>query len=240
MKKLYTIVGLVCLAHSLLAQFQWEHTGGPEGLGNCTPYFNKDFAFVYDNYVLYRTGDGQTWEVINTITAANIVVANERISIYTEQNKGVGLTKEIQFQLSKDNGDSWFNASVPSDAYYNFNQVMLCSHGIYFKAGEKLYRSQTDGQSWKQVSYDSIAFSSLFASVDRVFGMNGDQIFEFNPQSGKWVFSWNMPVSGGILEALYIRDLNIIVKSGNKFYSSLNKGEVWITFATQSTQISHT
>jgi hypothetical protein len=238
-KSLRLIVCLLCVYNSLYSQFQWEHTGGPEGLGDCTPFYNKDFAFLYDNYTLFRTSDGQSWKVINSTSGGNIVVSNERISIYTEQNMGVDQPKQIQFQLSKDNGDTWSNAGVPSEAYYHFNQVMLCSHGIYFKAGEKLYRSQTDGQSWKQISYDSIAFSSIFAADDRVFGRNSDKIFEFNPQSGKWVFSWNMPVQDGILEAIYIRDLNIIVKSANKFYSSLNKGEVWITFATQSTQISH-
>lgn len=229
MKKLYTLLGLLCLFHSLIAQFQWKPTGGPEGLGYFETYYNKDFAFVYDNFQLYRTGDGQSWEIINTIQDGKIVVTESKMSIYREQNRGNNIPKEIQFLLSADSGDSWYTAPVPPDAYLNPNQVMLCSHGIYFKAGEKLYRSQTDGQSWKLVSFDSIPIKTLFSSNDKIFGRDGEKIYEFSPTSGKWVHTWKAPPSG-IIKAVYVDGPNIIVLGTSFYYASSNNGEKWKTY----------
>ncbi len=229
MKKIYALLGLICLSHSLYSQFQWEPTGGPEGLGSFETYYNKDYAFLYDNFQLYRTGDGQTWEIINTTQAGKIEVTDNKMSIYREQNRGNNIPKEIQFLLSADSGDSWYAAPVPPDAYFNQNQVMLCSHGIYFQAGEKLYRSQTDGQSWKQVSYDSIAFSSLFSSNDKIFGRNGEKVYEFNVSSGKWIYTWKAPPSE-IIKDVYVDGSNIITLGTNFYYASANKGETWKTY----------
>jgi photosystem II stability/assembly factor-like uncharacterized protein len=233
MKKLYTFVGLLCLCQFLPAQFQWKPTGGPEGLGSFETYYNKDFAFLYDNFQLYRTGDGQSWEIINTTQAAKIEVSENKMSIYREQDKGNNIPKEIQFLLSADNGETWYNAPVPQGAYFNPNQIMLCSHGIYFKAGEKLYRSQTDGQSWKQVSYDSIAFSSLFSSNDKIFGRDGENVYEFNFSSGKWVYTWKAPPTNTIKD-VYVDGSNIITLGTNFYYASSNNGETWKTYGASA------
>ena len=238
MKKLYALVGLLCLAHSIFAQFNWEHTGGPEGIGKCETFYNSNFAFVYDDFQLYRTDDGQSWKVINSAANGQVVVTEHMISFYSEQNNGIGQPKEIQFQLSNDNGDTWYSAPVPQDAYSNNNEVFHCTHGIYFKAGGKLYRSQTGGQSWKQVSYDGNTFSTLFSSNDKIFGRNDNKIFEFNPQSGRWVFAWNTPVETE-LQAIFIKGSNIIFKSQFRYYSSLNNGNDWAYFITSSDPDGH-
>ncbi len=226
MKILYLYFGLLCLSTSVFSQFNWEHTGGPEGLGTYTTYYNKDFAFLYDDFQLYRNGGGQTWELINSTPSGKIVVTENRLSIYREINLGPDKPIEIQFILSADNGDSWFNASVPNDAYHNNNQVMLCSHGIYFKAGEKLYISQTDGQSWKLISYDGIPLNSLFSADDKIFGRIEDKIFEFNPQLGKWNHTWNAPPSAVIYD-VHFDGNNILALGANFLYSSSNQGETW-------------
>jgi photosystem II stability/assembly factor-like uncharacterized protein len=232
-KSLCLIVCLLCVYNSLYSQFQWEHTGGPEGFSNGELYYNKDFAFLYDGFQLFRTSDGQFWEEINSTLAGNIIVTDHRISIFSEQNKGIHNPKEIQLLLSDDNGDTWYDATIPQDAYFNHNQIMPCSHGIYFKAGEKLYRSQAGGQSWKQVSFEGMNFSSLFTKNDKIFGRNFNKIYEFNPQTSKWIFSWNMPVNAEI-ENIFINGSYIILYAGNKFYSSANNGGVWTAFTGTS------
>ncbi len=226
MKTLYLLFAVFCISTSVFAQFQWEHTGGPEGFSTAEMYYNKDFAFLYDNFQLYRTGDGQSWTAINTAISSKVNVTDNIISIYSEQYKGAHNPKEIQFILSVDNGDTWYTALIPEEAYFNTNLTMLCSHGIYFNAGGKLYRSQNIGQSWKQVSYDGIEFDSLFSSTDKIFGRNKGKIYEFNHQSGKWIYSWKVPPTSNF-ESIFIKGNNIIIQTGNRFYSSQNKGEIW-------------
>lgn len=238
MKSLYMIVCLLWVCNSLYSQFQWEHTGGPEGQGNFEIYNNKDFAFLYDGSHLYRTGDGQSWELINATASGKFLVSENRILLYTEEYNNQNEIKEIHIQSSADNGENWYNVPVHIDAYDNNNQIMLCTHGIYLKAGENLYRTQTDGQSWKQVSYDSIPFSSLFSSNNIIFGISAGKVFEFNPQSGKWVSPWNAPPHGYI-GAVHIDGPNIIVVGFNFYYSSSNRGETWKTFGSSSVFNTH-
>ena len=65
MKKIITLSLVLAMANYLVAQFDWEHTNGPEGGASFSVFSNEDFAFYPGRYFLYRTSNGTNWEKIN-------------------------------------------------------------------------------------------------------------------------------------------------------------------------------
>lgn len=166
MKSPLFLLLFTCLSSNLFCQINWQHTNGPEGGATWYLYYNDQYAFYPDEYNLYRSADGLSWE---QLPYANLwPIATSPATIAALQGYGFNTGAEpLRFLVSHDNGLSWTEGTLPPTFYGgSFSQMAVCSHGIYVPdgVGNTIHRSTDDGQTWEsiappgQYAYDVWAF----------------------------------------------------------------------------------
>ncbi len=157
---------LTCFSSNLFSQINWQPTNGPQGGATWYLYYNDQYAFYPDEYNLYRSADGLSWEQLPYGNLWPIAASSTTIAALQGYGFSTGAS-QLRFLVSHDNGLNWTEGNLPPTSYGGaFSQMAVCSHGIYVPdgVGNTIHRSTDDGQTWEsiappgQYAYDVWAF----------------------------------------------------------------------------------
>ncbi|MCE7925731.1 MAG: T9SS C-terminal target domain-containing protein [Haliscomenobacteraceae bacterium CHB4] len=214
------------------AQFNWEHTGGPNGGSLSSIWSNDDFAFYADEFFLYRTSDGIIWEKFpeNSIwplaTHGGILVGQ----FYPDNSLAYNLPTILK--ISYDNGETWNEISKPPVSF--ISRIAICSHGIYVPQGAQhiIHRSQDEGVTWDtmtppfQYGYDVWAFD------DRLYSSNLTQIWRTDTNGENWTSVTPPLASGEYIRGLFAHGQHVIVATEENLWHSHDDGQTWGSHST--------
>ncbi len=222
---------LVCA--SLSAQFNWQHTNGPEG-GLASGLFNSDsFLFFNDNYHLYRSNDGATWEKLPHPDVWPIASFGNILAAQQGFNLGYPLNLTPRFIISHDNGSTWLEGTMPPGVQ-SFRSLVFCSHGIYVADGSHkiVFRSQDEGLTWDSLVAPIQYADDIYEFEDRVYLSTPFQAFRTDINGENWTqcSPQYAPEEYG-RRALAIGQ-NLIVSTKTKLWYSNDDGQTWASHSS--------
>ena len=221
------IIALTLLGMSSYGQLNWVHTQGPNG-GNLNQIkSNNNYAFVSDQYHLFRTSDGEHWEALPHPNAWPMAGFGDNLAAQFGVNYSTSLSSPNEFKVSYDNGETWTTRNLPNNQY--FTDIFWCSHGIYtFKANEDFaYKSTDEGLTWTIFNFPFQTNTFDFKVYEnRVYFSFGSSIWRLEENGEDWT-ELHIPLSGGD----FTRTVSVY---GNKLIAGTNKN-VWISDDSGST-----
>ncbi|MBP6827562.1 MAG: hypothetical protein KA165_13455, partial [Saprospiraceae bacterium] len=132
----------------LAAQFNWQHTEGPNGGSQWNIWNNDQFAFYADEYFLYRTSDGINWEKFPENAIYPLGMRDSTLVGQFYQGNSFGYNQPSVLKISHNNGELWTQIDKPPVSYIQY--IVVCDHGIYIPEGEKgiIHYSDDEGLTW--------------------------------------------------------------------------------------------
>jgi len=130
------------------AQFNWEHTGGPNGGSQWSIWSNDDYAFYTDEYFLYRTDDGINWEKFPENSIWPLAMHGSILVGQFYPDNSLAYNLPTVLKISYNNGETWSKINKPPVSV--ISRIAVCSHGIYIPQGAQhiIHRSQDEGLTW--------------------------------------------------------------------------------------------
>lgn len=228
--KISLLLFFILFANSITsAQFNWEHTDGPEGGSTWYIYNNDDYAYYPDEYYLYRTVDGINWEKIPEPGLWPIATYGEKLVAQAFQgNTFYGIYPRL-LKISTDNGSNWSTVNYPQ-GISSFTSIAWCSHGIYIPRNwqQKLYRSQDEGQTWDTIPIPSQYIYDVYSFNERLYLETGDGFYRTDSNGENWTLLTNPqsgnPIFGGAITG---KDDHIIVANDQYIWHSHDDGISW-------------
>ena len=105
------LAALMIYHQSILAQYDWIHTDGPDG--SFSSYFFQDSTYLYTPALdfLFRTSDGQEWEKIEADVNISMSVIDQKIvNTFWDDDADA-----MRIRISVDQGESWVVKDLPDD-----------------------------------------------------------------------------------------------------------------------------
>ncbi|MFN0035533.1 MAG: hypothetical protein ACKVUS_10725 [Saprospiraceae bacterium] len=130
--KYLALLSLLSLFHFpvLFAQFQWEHTNGPNGGSQWSIWYSDNYAFYSDEFFLYRTSNGLSWEKIPENAIWPMATHGSDLVGQFYEGNSFAYTQPVKLKVSHDDGGTWAEGTLPPEVSYT-TKLALCNHGIY-------------------------------------------------------------------------------------------------------------
>jgi len=224
MKTRFTLVFLaLLLAATSRAQFNWQHTGGPNGGSLSRIYSNDEYAFYPDEYFLYRTSDGMHWEKLPEAdiwplaTNGSNLVAQALANYYSN-------SVPAKLIISHDNGETWTEGNMPPGGEH-FSEIVWCSHGIYIPNGQEnfIFRSVDEGQTWDSIFPPFQYGYDIWEFDDRLYGSSSSGIWRTDTNGENWT-SLTVPLGAN---EIFAHGQHILVGTGSNIWQSHDEGQTW-------------
>ncbi len=228
----YSFFELFIFLFPSTAYGQWESLEGPYGGYINELKNNNDYAFAATPDGLFRSNDGENWEVKRFIPDKHIACLQIGILdslIVADAVDGSVVPYQRHMYISTDNGDSWGEISRPPSELYV--EIDINSYGIYAKdiLTNKLWVSKDDGTSWKMSHFppDS-AIGYMTSNSKNILLSCHRNIYKSSPDADKWSLVASTP-PGTHLDLFYIEDSLLMATDINKhtFLRSIDGGQNW-------------
>ena len=230
MKRAIPLLFLYFISLSTFAQFNWQHTQGPEGGPAHSMYVIDDYAYYGDQYNLYRTFDGMSWEAVTDkylwpVVGYNGTLVAQEIE-YDTYNYYVGRN----LLISQDNGITWTKTNFP-EAKNSTTEggMVMCSHGLYITDGQnhKMYRSQDEGQTWDTLTPPVQYGYNIQVIEDRLYMEENGVIWRTDTNGTNWAVFLNLDANQSA--SYCVIDSHIMLSTSDYIYHSHNGGLTWDT-----------
>ncbi len=228
MKTRFTLLLLsLLLANICHSQFNWEHTGGPNGGSLSRIYSNSEYAFYADKYYFYRTADGMTWEQLPEAGIGPLATNGSNLAAKSLSNH-FPAPGSVKFIISHDNGTTWTEANMPPGSEY-FSEIVWCSHGIYIPKGQEgfIYRSTDEGQTWDTIFPPFQYGYYLWKFDDRLYSVSSSNLWRTDANGENWA---SIPVpldTNEYIKTIFASDQNLLVSTQKKIWHSHDDGQTW-------------
>ena len=147
MKKIIFLLFVIVLltGFSTSAQSQWKETGKPHSI-IYSVLVKDNLIFVGTPMGIYRSLNmGSTWTSIN-LGVVNLYVSHFAVN----NNSNFAGTKDKGLFRSTDNGDTWISANIGLLSQ-EINALVIKDADIFVSAGESLFLSSNNGDSFQQI-----------------------------------------------------------------------------------------
>ena len=233
MKKSTTLLLLATIANCLFAQFDWEHTSGPEGGTSFGVFSNEEYAFYPGRYFLYRTSDGVSWEKINEGTLWPMSVNGSTLVAKKHAENAIWTEPSI-WKISTDNGTNWSEMNDPPDVL-NVSKMVICDHGIYANniSGNGVSRTQDGGATWEIILTPMQYSGRLWSFENRLYLSRWDKLWRTDANGENWEEMGPVLPASEYVNEVFVFQEHIIIYTTEGIWHSPDNGQAW-TFQSMS------
>ncbi|HSF88161.1 MAG TPA: T9SS type A sorting domain-containing protein [Saprospiraceae bacterium] len=166
--QLFSVIFLLIPIMSI-AQFQWEHSGGPLGASGGELYSDGTTAFYTGQYFLYRTIDGQNWEEVYERYLAYFAFYGDtlvgHLKNYYDQD-----APQDSIAISLDGGDTWTELPLPEDNIY-LHEFVATKLGVFLDLGgtHYIWKLADDAQGWEKFPIPQYGAYQLFSAEGELY-----------------------------------------------------------------------
>ena len=218
-----------CFPISIFAQFDWQHTNGPEGGRVLSFYTNDDYTFYSDEYNVYRTADGSHWEIVAQEYLWPVSGYNSTLVAQGFEYDDFNYFVQRNLLVSYDDGVTWIKRNFPQGKS-STSHLAMCSHGLYISDGANhiLYRSQDDGQTWDALTPPTQYGYELTVFEERLYLSNLSHLWRSDTNGNNWD-SIGLPLATQeyIRDNIFAYQQHIIVPTSKNVWHSHDEGQTW-------------
>ena len=213
---------------TLSAQFNWQHTAGPNGGSQWNIWYNDNYAFYTDEYFLYRTGDGLTWEKLPESAIWPMATHGSDLVAQCYEGNSFAYTQPVEIKVSHDDGETWVVGTLPPGQSY-VTKLAYCKHGIYTaNPSEKIiYRSQDEALTWDTVSLPIQYAVELWAFAERLYVSDYKQVWRTDSNGENWEIVSPPFSADEHLLGLLASGPHILISTGKNLWHSHDNGQTW-------------
>jgi uncharacterized repeat protein (TIGR01451 family) len=211
------------------SQFNWQHTGGPNGGATWYIYNNDQYAFYPGEYYLYRTSDGFTWEKLPQGGLWPIATFGSTLVAQQYQGNSYYYLAPKKLLFSYDNGDNWTEVNMPP-GLYGISEMALCSHGIYVPRGQEntILHSPDDGMAWDTIAAPVEYGYDVWSFDDRLYLAGGNnEIWRTDTNGQNWTNVTPPVGQGEYVRGVFAHGQHILVGTEGKLFHSHDDGQTW-------------
>jgi uncharacterized repeat protein (TIGR01451 family) len=227
MKNIYflTLAVLFFTATYLSAQINWQSTNGPEGASIGLLDYNDSYAFYPDEYHLFRTADGVSWEQLPVGNLWPLRATNDKIAGVKDFRS---TSNDSKLVVSYDNGNTWTQENMPSKK--GFYSIGNCSHGIYIPNGAEglIYKTTDDGLTWDTFPAPALYCYDIWSTDNRLFTGTTSKIWRLAADGVTWEsFGPGLGAQESVRH-VFADDNLLFLATQNRIWSSQDFGFTWI------------
>jgi len=228
--KLYTLFLLLVIFQSnTFSQINWQSTNGPEG-GEVL-YISDDgqYAFVSDEYHLFRTGDGLNWEQLPAGNIWPLATSPTKLAA----GKGYGYNSSpgsaFNFAVSYDHGGTWIEGTMPPVTYSYFTSIAVCTHGVYVPNGYtgSIFRTQDDGLTWDSIPAPGMYCYDVWAFDDRLYAEWYSKFWRLSLDGTSWEVVSPAFGNNDYPMSMFASDSLLFFATEHNLWCSSNSGGSW-------------
>lgn len=225
-RRFLSLLTLICIFSSLHAQFHWEHTNGPEG-AYAGPVINTDnYAFFSDDYHFYRTGDGQSWEIIDTGSVWSMATLGNTIVVQQGPGWISNFGQPFKIKVSHDNGESWTEGNFPS-VLLHYTNMAVSNLGIYVVENGRVYHSQDDGLNWDTL-YPGVSNAyNIWSFDDRVYVANENSVSRTDATGSNWAQYGPVFTNNDKIRGVFASGDHLMIGTNKGLWYSNDDGATW-------------
>jgi len=214
---------------TLPAQFNWQHTNGPNGGSQWNIWYNDNYAFYTDEYFLYRTSDGLSWEKIPENAIWPLATHGSHLAGQFFEGNSFAYTQSVKLRVSHDDGENWVDGTLPTGVTYT-QHLALCNHGIYLTdpSEEHIFRTQDDGLTWDTVVSPVQYAYFLSAYNERLYAGSHSKIWRTDSTGANWEIISPTFVSGEYLLGMFANSPHILISTEKNLWHSHDDGQTWV------------
>ncbi len=218
----------VTISHHLPAQINWEHTNGPEGAAAWHIYDDSLYAFVADEYNLFRTSDGFSWEQLPFGNLWPIATSPTKMAAGQGYGYNYG-PHDPHFVVSYDHGSTWIEGTMPPTTYAGFSSIAVCSHGVYVPDGysSKIFKTQDDGLTWDTLAPPGSYCYDLWAFEDRLYAEWYSKFWRLSVNGIDWELVSPVFDAGDYPFSMYVSDSLLFFATEENIWASKDSGATW-------------
>ncbi|MBL7806619.1 MAG: T9SS type A sorting domain-containing protein [Saprospiraceae bacterium] len=213
---------------SLSAQFNWEHTNGPEGGRFYDMVDDSIYAYVVDGLHMYRTPNGLQWERLPEGNLWPLTASTEKLAgcQYNYFNSGIATRK---FVVSYDHGITWIEGAMPPTVYPAFFNIAICTKGIFVSDPNYgyVFRTQDDGLTWDTIVAPELYVRDLFGFGDQLFASAHYKIWRLAANNVDWELISPDFDGGEYLANMYAKDSTLFLATSYYLRTSTDNGLNW-------------
>ena len=227
MKNIYflTLAVFIFTATYLSAQINWQSTNGPEGGATSLLDYNDNYAFYPDEYHLFRTSDGISWEQLPVGNLWPIRATNDKIVGVKDLFRSTSNNPKLM--VSYDNGDTWTQENLPFKK--GFYSIGNCSHGIYVPNGAEglIYKTTDDGLTWDTFPAPALYCYDIWSTDNRLFTGTSSNIWRLAVDGVTWeAFGPGLGAQESVRH-VFADDNLLFLATQNRIWSSQDFGFTW-------------
>ncbi len=212
----------------LNGQFNWQHTNGPDGGTEWGIWHNEQYAFYADEYFLYRTNDGLSWEKFPESAIWPLATHNNDLVGQFHADNLLAYEQQAKLKVSHDNGATWLDGTFPTGVT-STTKMAYCAHGIYLSepSEQQIYRSQDDGLTWDSVLLPGLTAYRLQAFEERVYLDNSKKVMRSDTNGINWALISPALASGEYILGVTARDVHLLISTSERLWYSKDDGQTW-------------
>lgn len=214
------------------AQMNWQHTGGPNGGSQSNIWSNDNYAFYADQFYLYRTADGLTWEKFPENAIWPLGIRDSTLAGMFTAGNSFAYDQPKTFKISHNNGASWNETNMPPVQY--FSTIAVCSYGIYIPDlyGDIIYFSPDEGLTWDTMMPPFSSIADIWSFEDRLYANSVTTLYRTDTNGENWA-----PLTAPFATGEYVRTMlahgqNILIATEQNLWHSHDDGQTWNAYPT--------
>jgi len=225
---LFTLLSFLFLP-SLFAQFNWQHTDGPNGGSQWNIWYNDNYAFYSDEYFLYRTSDGVSWEKFPESAIWPLATHGSDLVGQCYEGNSFAYTQPVKLKVSHDDGETWIEGTLPPALSY-ITKLAFCSHGIYTAnlSEQIIYRSEDEALTWDTLNFPIQYATEIWAFDERLYLSSKIQVCRSDSNGENWEIVTPPFTPGEYLLGLFAKAPHILISTGKNLWHSHDDGQTWV------------
>lgn len=221
-------VAIFLILPSLSAQFNWQHTNGPNGGIHGSLWYNSNYTFYTDEYFLYRTSDGLSWEKIPENAIWPMATHGSDLVGQFYEGNSFAYNQPANLKVSHDDGETWVEGSLPPGQSH-ISKLAYAQHGIYSTNSTEqiLYRSQDEALTWDTVTNPVQYIRDLWTFEERLYVNGHNQVWRSDSMGANWTLISPSFASGEYLLGMFVTAPHILISTEKNLWHSHDDGQTW-------------
>jgi photosystem II stability/assembly factor-like uncharacterized protein len=230
----YSLLIEILILFSTSLSAQWTRTGGPSGGEVLSIQSNDQYLFAGAENGIYRSADeGHHWERLMdglpfSIDCYDIDVADKNLIFFGwDHIKNWAPPYDYQVYKSADNGDHWFQVTLPDTVHFP-SQVAI-HDSMIFVSSHSLLKSTDNGETWTTLLSQQDSFYNSGQQLEiynnKLFVVGGNKVWITDDWGATWK-KIKFP-SGCHGYNVFPKDSLLILICENEAYRSINDGASW-------------